>query len=274
MTRLSVVLITHEEADRIGSTLDSIRFADEVIVVDSSSTDGTRDRCRTWGARVIIRPFDTFAAQKQFALEQASSPWVLALDADERVSDTLAASIRAVVASDPGAVRGYAIARRNFYLGQSIRFAGWYPDRKVRLVARGFARWTGDLHERLEVDGPIGRLEGDLLHHSYRDLADHHRRIERYATLWARQAAARGRKAMAIDLLFRPAWYFFRRYVLAMGFRDGRAGLLLCGMGAFYVFMRYAKLAELQGRDAAPDAVDATGTPAGLEASPPDGETP
>ncbi len=246
MSQLSVVLITYQEADRIRKTLESARFADEVVVVDSGSTDETVEICLELGARVLHRPFDGFVSQKQFALEQATCPWILALDADEQVSEALAGSIRQVIESPQGQARGYACARRNLYMGVPIRYAGWYPDRKLRLVARGSAHWTGvDPHDRLEVEGPVGRLEGDLIHDSYRDLPDHARKIGRYARISAEQAFARGRRAGRIDLVFRPMYYFVRRYVVAQGFREGVTGLILCGMGAFYVFLKYACLVEL-----------------------------
>jgi len=250
MQKLSIAIITYNEVDRIGRALESIRFADEILVVDGGSTDETVALCRAFGARVLSRPFDGFVSQKQFALEQASHPWVLSLDADEQVSPSLALSIHRVLEATDLRMQGFTCARRNFYLGVPIRFAGWYPDRKLRLVQRATACWTGlDPHDRLEVTGKVGHLEGDLFHHSYRDLADHARKISRYAVVWAHSARSVGRRAGAIDLALRPLHHFVRRFLLAQGFREGLTGLVLCTMGAYSVFLKYACLLELQKKD-------------------------
>ncbi len=250
---VSATIITLNEADRIRDALESVAFAKERIVVDGGSTDGTCDIARALGATVLQRPFDGFGAQKQFALEQARFEWVLALDADERVSPELAAEIHRRVAAAPGATAGFLCPRRNHYLGRRIRHAGWSPDLKLRLVRRVRARWTGDpVHEALVVDGDVERLEGAIVHVSHRGLADHLRKIALYSRLWAGAARGRGRRARWVDLVLRPLHHVFKRYLLHQGFRDGLPGLVLCLMGAFHVFFKYACLFERQLQDGTP----------------------
>lgn len=248
---LSVCVITRDEEDRIGDCLASVAWADERIVVDSGSTDRTAAVAREHGARVIERPWPGYPAQKNFALGEAVSDWVLSLDADERVSPELADELRAFLAAPPAGVVAASVPRLTRYLGRWIRRGGWYPDRKVRLARRGAARWEGgDLHERLVPDGPTARLRGDLLHHTYRDVADHLRRIDRYSTEAARGLHARGtgRAAAAAGLVLKPPAKFLAMYVLKGGFLEGMPGFIVAALGGYYVFLRYAKLWELHQR--------------------------
>jgi glycosyltransferase involved in cell wall biosynthesis len=248
MPRLSVCVITRDEAANIEACLRSVAFADEWIVVDSGSTDGTREIARAAGARVIERAWTGYVDQKNFALDQAAGEWVLFLDADERVSDALRAAILAVLdASD--AKDGYTMPLLTRYLGRWIRHGGWYPDRKLRLFRRGRGRWVGgDVHERAEVDGSVGALDGDLLHYSYASIADHLVTIDRYTTLSAEQKHRAGARAGPVSLVLRPAAKFAVTYVLRRGFLDGVPGLVVAVTGAFYVFLKYAKLWELRLR--------------------------
>lgn len=244
--RLSVCIISCNEEERIGDCLASVSWADEIIVVDSGSADRTRAIAAAAGARVIERPWPGFVAQKNFALEQATADWVLCLDCDERVSPPLAEEIRGVLAAPPAGVDGWSMPRRTRYLGRWITHGGWYPDRKVRLVRRGRARWGGvDPHDRLFADGRVEKLAGDLHHYTYRDIADHLRTIDRFTTIGAAELRARGRRGGLLPLLLHPPGKFLRMYLLRLGFLDGAAGFLVAVLGSYYVFLKYAKLWEL-----------------------------
>jgi len=243
---LSVVVIACDEEERIGECLASVAWADELLVVDSGSADRTVEVARAHGARVVTRPWPGYAAQKNFALGQAGCPWVLSLDADERLSPELAAEIRGTIAGAAPEVAGASMPRRTRYLGRWIRHGGWYPDRKVRLVRRGRGRWTGEhLHERLEVDGAVVALRGDLLHHTYRDIGEHLRTMDRYSTEAARGMRAAGRRGSLLATLANPPLKFLKMYLLQRGFLDGAPGLLVAVLGSYYVFLKHAKLWEL-----------------------------
>ena len=244
---LSVCVITLNEEDRIGDCLASIAFADEVLVVDSGSTDRTVAIARARGARVIVRDWPGYVAQKNFALEQAASDWVLCLDADERVSPRLATQIQGAVAAVPGEIAGYRMARKTFYLGRWILHGGWYPDWKVRLVRRGRARWGGiDPHDRLEAEGPVGTLAGDLEHRTYRDIKDHLHTIDRFTSVAAAEAHARGQGGARTGMLLNAPAKFVKMYLLKAGFLDGLPGFIVAVLGSYYVFLKYAKLWELR----------------------------
>ena len=246
-TTLAVCVITLDEEDRIGDCLDSVAFADEIIVVDSGSTDRTVAIARERGARVVVRAWPGYVAQKNFALEQATADWVLCLDADERVSPQLAGEIRSAVAADPGALAGYRMPRKTLYLGRWIMHGGWYPDRKVRLVRRGRARWGGvDPHDRLEAQGAVGTLAGDLEHRTYRDIRDHLRTIDRFTSVSAGELHARGRSGAVAGMLLNAPAKFLKMYLLKAGFLDGVPGFVVAVLGSYYVFLKYAKLWELQ----------------------------
>ena len=243
---LSVTIIARDEEDRIADAIRSVGFADEIVVLDSGSRDGTVALCRSLGARVVETDWPGYVAQKNRALKHTTHEWVLSIDADERVSPGLAEAIKKALATDPP-VSGFLVARRQRYLGRWIRFCGWYPDRRIRLFRRSRCRWGGtDPHDRVEADGPVRRLSGDLLHEPYRNLADHLATINRYSTIFAQQAQAQGRRARWWDLVFRPPLFFLKRYLLNLGFLDGIHGVLVCAMGAFSVLCRWAKLYELQ----------------------------
>jgi len=239
MQPLSAVIIARNEADRIEDAIRSVQFADEVLVVDSGSDDETVQRAEALGARVIQTDWPGHVAQKQRAMNWARHDWVLSLDADERVSQTLAAAVRTVLSSSP-AVYGFWVNRRNHYLGRRLRAGGWYPDRRLRLVRRGRARWVGtDPHDWLVVDGDTGRLSGDLDHHPYRDLSEHLATLDRYSK---RFVEVTDRRAHVWDVLFRPIWAFLRGYVFLAGFIDGVRGLMVAGLSAFHVGLKWGRL--------------------------------
>ena len=250
---ISVVLITRNEATRIRTCLDSVRWAEEIVVVDQHSGDGTAAICREYGARVIAREMRAgFGEQKNFALAQATQPWVLSLDADEEVTEPLRREIEAAVAAPAGCV-GFSMPRLTSYLGRFIRHCGWYPGAVLRLFERGCGRFTDALvHEGVEVDGPVGELRSDLLHRSYDSLADHVRKLLLYTAYDARMLQQRGEPvsglAGAWRLAVKPPAVFVRKYVLQRGFRDGWHGFVLSAMSALVVLVNHVRLAELTGR--------------------------
>ena len=246
MPKVSVTIITKNEAADIAAALDSVAWADERIVVDSCSTDDTPAIAARHGARVVSREWPGYIAQKNYAASLANNDWILSLDADERVSPELAAEITATLAQEPAA-RGYRMPRVTFHLGRWIRTTDWYPDDQLRLYDRRAAEWSGRyVHEGVTVRGPIGRLRHELHHYAYRDIDEHMETIERYTTLAAQQMFDAGRRATFIDVAVQPKFAFFRNYVLKRGFLDGTAGLIISRMNAYYVFLKFAKLRELQ----------------------------
>jgi glycosyltransferase involved in cell wall biosynthesis len=246
---LSVVLITRNEAARIRRCLDSVRWADEIVVVDQHSADATAAICREYGARVIARDMTAgFGEQKNFALAQATQPWVLSLDADEEVTPALRREIEAALA-EPGAFVGFRMPRLTSYLGRFIRHCGWYPRPVLRLFARGRARFTDALvHEEVVVDGPVGDLTADLLHRSYDSLAEHVRKLLLYTAYDARMLERRGARAGLWGLAVKPPATFVRKYVVQAGFREGWHGFVLSAMAALVVLVNHVRLAELTGR--------------------------
>lgn len=245
MTPISAVLITLNEESRLAAALESVRFCEEVLVVDAHSTDRTREIAAAAGARVLVRAWDGFTPQRNQAVAAARHDWVLAVDADERVTPALRAEIEAMRAAG-FAEAGYRIPRVAFYLGRWIRGTDWYPDPQLRLFDRRHGRWTGGLvHESVQVDGPVGRLRGELEHHTYEDIADHMGAIDRYTTLWARQAHAEGRRAGPLDGCVASTWAFIRNYVVRRGFLLGEAGLTVSTFNAYYTYAKMAKLREL-----------------------------
>lgn len=241
---LSVIVITKNEARHIEDCLRSVAFADECIVVDGGSTDATRTLAEGLGARVVEAPdWRGFGAQKNRALALARGRWVLSLDADERVSDELAAQIRTVVHSGADAPPAFALDRLSSFCGQWMRHGDWYPDRVLRLFLRDAGRFSDDLvHERLLVDGRVGKLRGHLLHHTMRDLADALDKMNRYSSgraLDRLHAGARGGLARALG---HGVWAFVRCYGLRRGFLDGRLGLVLALYVAEGTYYRYLKM--------------------------------
>jgi glycosyltransferase involved in cell wall biosynthesis len=243
---VSVTIITLNEADHIGAAIESVSWADEVIVVDARSTDGTADIARQKGARVEVRAWPGYVEQKNYAASLAAHDWILSLDADERVPPELAQEITATLTSGPDA-SGYRIPRVTFHLGRWIRTTDFYPDYQTRLYDRRKARWQGRLvHESVQVDGRRGQLRNDLQHYSFRDLSDQLERINTYSTLSARQMHESGKRAAAWQMLVHPPAAFLRNYVLRRGFIDGTAGLMISIMNSYGVFLKFAKLWELQ----------------------------
>jgi (heptosyl)LPS beta-1,4-glucosyltransferase len=244
--RLSVVVVTLNEEDRIRACLESVAWAQELIVVDAESRDKTATIARELTDHVFVRPWPGYATQKNFGLERATGDWILSLDADEIVPAELHREITAIVAG-AGEADGYAIARRNVFWGRWVRHGGLYPDWQVRLFRRGRGRFLERrVHESVQVDGPVRRLaRGYLEHRSYRDVADFLERADRYATLAADEWIAAGRPSRPlVDLVGRPLGRFLGMYVARAGFLDGWRGFLLAVLYGYYVLLRSAKVWE------------------------------
>ena len=249
MVPVSAVLITRNASATLDACLESLAFAEEIVVVDSGSTDDTVEIAGRRGARVVQKEWLGFGRQKQYAVEQAKHDWVLCLDADERVSPELAASIAQALATPVSPV--YRMARRNRFLGRWLSHGEGYPDWSPRLFSRLNARWSDDLvHEKVLYAVTPGTLDGDLMHDSSDDLATYLDRQNRYTTLAARQAYELGRSANVLHLLLSPVVRFFKFYILRLGFLDGVPGLLHISIGCMNSYLKYAKLLELRKADA------------------------
>lgn len=242
MQALSVAIIARDEADRLGEALASVAFADEVVVLDSGSTDGTVALARAAGARVLETDWQGHVVQKERALQATRHPWVLSIDADERVSDELREAILAALA-DPGERVAFSMPRLSTWGGAPLRHGTWYPDRRIRLFRRDRARWAGvDPHDHVVVEGPVGELSSPLIHHPYRSLAEHLRTIEAYT---ARQAAGlleRRVRARWWDVLLRPPLHLVKAVLLRVAFLDGPRGLVVAGLGALNVLLKWGRV--------------------------------
>ncbi|MHB8166974.1 MAG: glycosyltransferase family 2 protein [Sulfuricella sp.] len=243
-TPLSVVIIALNAASQIEACLKSAAFADEIVLVDSGSRDETREIALKYGARVLRQDWLGFGRQKQFAVEQASHDWVLCLDADERVSDPLRASI--VEALKAPRFQAYRMPRCNLFMGRWLRHGEGYPDLSLRLFDRRFARWSEDaVHEKVVAASPVGSLRGDLLHQSQESLAAYLEKQNRYTSLQAEELCRKGRHVQTGRLMISPLLRFVKFYFLRLGCLDGLPGLIHISIGCFNSFVKYAKLYEL-----------------------------
>ena len=246
MPRLTVTVITRNEASNIEAALASVAWADEIVVVDAESTDDTAAIARRRGAKVDVRPWPGYSAQKNYAAAAAAHDWILSIDADERVTPALASEIQSLLESEP-AHRGYRVPRLSHYLGRWIRGTDWYPDYQLRLYDRRAGQWNGRaVHESVALNGEPGRLDHDLQHFPYRDISHHLQTIDRYTTLAAEQMRADGRTPSIAGVVLHPPFAFLRNYVLRGGFRSGSAGLVVSILNSYYVFLKLAKAWELR----------------------------
>ena len=250
MPRLSVIVIALNQEANIGECLASVSFADEIVVVDTGSTDRTVELARAYTDRVIEAPWQGFGRTKNFALDQARGDWVFSLDTDERVPPSLQEEILAVVEAG-GPLNGYRVARKNYFCGRWIRHLGWYPDYTLRLFRRGRGRFRDrEVHEEVVVDGPVGDLPTPLTHYSYRSVSEYVARMDRYARLAAQEMAKAGRRPFPGELFFRPFFSFFHLYFIRRGFLEGTPGYTLAVLMSMYKFLKYYYLRELtRGRD-------------------------
>lgn len=252
---VSACVIAFNEADRIGDCLRSLAFCDDIVVIDSGSTDATREISIALGARVLVRGFDGFRSQKDFATRQARHDWVLSLDADERVSPELRASICAAHAAGFGDAAGFRFPRLSFYFGRFLHHGNPYPDHVLRLFDRRRGGWRGDreIHEAVGVDGKVAILDGDLIHFPFRSLLQMLEKKQKYARMMAEYEFARGKRATLAKLVLSPAWRFWRGYVLRLGFLDGWPGLIEAYVSANYVRQKTMMLWLLQHGQAVAD---------------------
>ena len=248
MDKITAVIITQNEERNIGRCIESLQgVADEVVVVDSGSTDGTEAICRAAGVHFEHHNWAGYSGQKNYANSLATHPWLLSIDADEALSPELRATLLRLKEVGLEKDVAYSVNRLNNYDGQWIHHCGWYPDARVRLWHKGIAEWDGLVHEELRYTVPVRyqKLKGDLLHYSFSSFEDFSRRQTHYASLAARKAHEAGKKTSAIGVWLHPGWTFFRNYILKGGFLDGHNGYIICRMSAFYTFLKYAQLREL-----------------------------
>jgi (heptosyl)LPS beta-1,4-glucosyltransferase len=247
--KLTVTVITKNEAQNIGPALESVSWADEIVVVDSNSTDDTVAIARRYATRIEVRSWSGYSDQKNFAASLASYDWILSLDADERVPPALAREIRDLLNRGPQR-KGYRVSRITYYLGRWVHSTDWYPDYQLRLYDRRCGSWNlRRVHESFELvsDRP-GRLHNHLEHYAYRDVSDHITSIDHYTTLAAEQWMMEGRRTNVLEIAIHPPVAFLRNYILRFGIRDGAAGFLVSVLNSYYVFMKLVKLWEMQHR--------------------------
>jgi glycosyltransferase involved in cell wall biosynthesis len=243
---ISVTLITFNEAEHLEAAIESVRWADEIVVVDSGSTDATLEIARRMATRVEVRDWPGYAAQKNYAASLAVHDWILSLDADERVTPELAVWLEAWRQTDPEAA-GYRIPRVSWYLDRWIRSTDWYPDLQLRLYDRRRGHWTPTrVHESVRVDGAVALATGELQHRPYSAVSDHLQRIDQYTTLAALDLQDRGVRVTTLALLVHPLAAFLRNYLLRGGIRDGRTGLTVSMLNTYYVLLKLVKLLELE----------------------------
>jgi glycosyltransferase involved in cell wall biosynthesis len=245
--KITATIITLNEERNIARAIESLRCADEILIVDSGSVDRTVELANNLGARVIEANWRGYSGQKNWAAEQASHDWILSLDADEALSEGLESEVLALKKSG-AEFRAYTMPRLARYLGKWILHSGWYPDRKVRLYHRAGARFVGDfVHESVQVQGPVGKLQNNILHFTCESLSEHVKTVDRYTTLAAQELAARRVQISSSRLIVDPAWTFVRTFFLQRGFLDGAEGLMIAYMAAFYTFLKYSKARNMSG---------------------------
>lgn len=244
--KISVVIITFNEDERLEAALKSVAdLADEVVIVDSFSTDNTLKIAKKYTSHIFQRKWTNFSDQKNFANSRTSYLWIFSLDADEMISPELREEILQIKETEPDC-SGFSMPRQSFYLGKWIRHSGWYPNRKVRLFRKDRASWEGEyIHEKLAVEGKIEKLKGFLHHFTYRNITDHLNRINQYSELGAQKLYAQKKKCRWYHLVFLPFFRFAKSFFWKLGFFDGFAGLVISVLGGYTVFVRYAKLREI-----------------------------
>lgn len=242
MERLSVVIITKDEEQNIEACLESVKWADEIVIVDSLSTDKTVEISRKYTDKVFLRAFTTYDEQRNFGNQQASCPWILALDADERVTPALKEEIQRAIRE--GTRDGYWIPRLDYMFGKMVRHGGWYPQYHLRLYRKDAAKWVGAVHEKVVLNGKVGYLKNPLLHYSHLTISNFIQKLDRYTSLEAEQLYAQGKRTNILKMFFWPLVVFAYKYFYRLGFLDGIHGLVLATSLAYYHFVKHAKLWE------------------------------
>lgn len=248
--KVSVIITTYNEEINVAECIESVLWADEILLVDSFSTDRTVELARDYPIRILQREYFGSAAQKNWAIDRVEHDWVLIIDADERVPENLAREILTTLATEPS-VHGYYIRRENIFIDRPIRHSGWSTDKVVRLFHRAKGRYPNRrVHADLEIEGPVPVLRHAFLHYTFRTFDQYFPKFLNYAEWGAAQAFRDGRRAGLAELVFRPWWRFFRTWVLQAGFLDGMHGFVLCALQAFGVFLKYGRLWEYRLREA------------------------
>ena len=246
---ISACIITFNEEQSIRDCLESLRWVEEIVVVDSMSGDSTVSLCREYTDVIIQKDWEGHVKQKNYALAQASNEWVLCLDADERVSPELRKAIERSLSEEGDGVDGYYFPRHSYYLGRWINHGGWYPDYKLRLFKKSKGQWGGrDPHDKIIMNGSTKYLTGELFHYVYRNLSHQLKTVDSFSTITAAGLNNEGGRFSLLKLLIRPPLKFIGTYFLKRGFLDGLPGFIIAVISSFYVFLRYAKLWELQKR--------------------------
>jgi glycosyltransferase involved in cell wall biosynthesis len=243
-TKISVYMITYNNARTVGRALESLKWADEIVIVDSFSTDKTVEFCRKFSDKVFQRKWPGHRDQYQYAADLTTHPWIMFVDADEEVSPELADEIRRELDGGAEEVNGFFVYRRTFYLGRWIRYGGWYPDGEIRLYRRDKGRWEGGLHAKVVVDGKVRSLKNQYLHYTYRNISDQIQTIDRYSQIAVEDMLESGEKFSLFKVLFHPPFRFIKEYFFKSGFRDGMPGFIIVVATMFFVFIKYAKLWE------------------------------
>jgi len=243
--KISVIVISYNEKDNIEKCLESVRWADELIVVDSGSRDETVKLAECYTKKVFRHSWQGYSKQKNFAISKARNEWILSLDADEVLSEELASEIKNIVVSP---YEGYYLPRKAFFMNRWIKHCGWYPDRQLRLFrkGKGFFNEREQIHEGLVLKGKAGTLQNELLHYSYKNIGQYFSQLNKYTELAAQGKASAGKTSGVAKILLNPPATFLKMYVLKLGFLDGLAGFCICALSAFYNFVKYTKLWEIK----------------------------
>lgn len=256
MPKLTVIIPCRNEEQMIRDCLESVKWADEIFVVDSGSTDRTLDIAREYTSRIVVHEYINSAAQKNWAIPQAAHEWIMVIDCDERATVELQTEIQALLAMEP-ACDGYEIYRKNTFFGKAVMHCGWERDKVLRLFRRDLGRYQDKhVHAEVIIKGTVGVLRGKLEHHSYRSFDQYLEKFGRYTTWSALDLKRQGKRATFWRIFSRPVFRFFKMYIMRQGFRDGIAGLVLCWLAAFSVFMKYAKLWVMQRVDAGETGIE------------------
>ncbi len=243
--QISVCIITLNEEVNMRECLQSLQWADEIIIVDSGSKDQTLKICKEFGAKIFHHPFAGFRDQKNFALDQAKNEWILSIDADERVTGELQDEISTLIREDLN-INGYFIPRLNFYGSKFIRHSGWYPDFVLRLWKKSKGRWSGkNVHEKVVISGKVGYCKNAIKHYTYRNASDYMKRINLYSTLLAMEKYRLGKRFSFLRLLVKPVLRFFKSYIWKLGFLDGVEGLVIATSSSYLTFIEEVKLREI-----------------------------